>query len=119
MNQTESKIRIRYAETDQMGVAYHGALVPWFEVGRTDWLRHHVMCYADLEKEFKVHLAVVEASLQYRRRISERDFIPNKIQKFDAITVCIAYSYKLIKRCSCNMTKVTRQVGYMTVLPLK
>ena len=95
MNHSQSLIRIRYAETDQMGVAYHGALIPWFEVGRTDWLRNHVMCYADLERKYRVHLAVVETSLQYRRRMHYDDEIVVNATLTQLGSSRLSFAYKL------------------------
>ena len=60
----EATIRVRYAETDQMGVAYHANLLPWFEVGRTELLRAVGPPYRQLEAE-GILLAVVEARLRY------------------------------------------------------
>lgn len=55
---------MRYAETDQMGVAYHANYLVWCEMGRTDFIRHHVRSYAELERE-GVALAVSEATVRY------------------------------------------------------
>ena len=44
-----STVRVRYAETDQMGVAWHGYYLAWFEVGRTDLLRRQGVTYKELE----------------------------------------------------------------------
>lgn len=44
-----STLRVRYAETDQMGIAWHGNYLAWFEVGRTDFLRAHGLTYRELE----------------------------------------------------------------------
>lgn len=60
-----SRIRVRYAETDQMGVAYHANYFVWFEVARTDWLREHGVTYRDLEAE-GFFLPVIEARCDYR-----------------------------------------------------
>ena len=46
---SETPIRVRYAETDAMGVVHHSAYVVWFEVGRSDWLRQRGPSYAELE----------------------------------------------------------------------
>ena len=54
-----SSVRVRYAETDQMGVAYHGGYFAWFEVGRTDLLRGRGLTYRDLERE-GLRLPVIE-----------------------------------------------------------
>ncbi|GIP17007.1 4-hydroxybenzoyl-CoA thioesterase [Paenibacillus montaniterrae] len=44
-------IRVRYQETDQMGVVFHGNYVTWFEIGRTEWIRNIGYSYADLESK--------------------------------------------------------------------
>jgi acyl-CoA thioester hydrolase len=61
-----SRLRVRYAETDQMGVAWHGSYFAWFEVGRTDLLRERGMTYRELEAD-DLHLPVIEASARYLR----------------------------------------------------
>lgn len=59
-----SEIRVRYAETDQMGVAYHANYLVWCEVGRTDFIRALGVTYAELERR-GVRLAVVDARLRF------------------------------------------------------
>lgn len=59
-------VRVRYAETDQMGVVYHGNYFTWFEVGRVEMLRSLGLSYAALEAE-DCMLPVISASCQYRR----------------------------------------------------
>jgi acyl-CoA thioester hydrolase len=61
---TSTETRVRYAETDQMGVAYHANYLVWCEMGRTDFIRRHVRSYAELERE-GVALAVSEATVRY------------------------------------------------------
>ena len=61
-----SRLRVRYAETDQMGVAWHGSYFAWFEVGRTDLLRERGMTYRELEQQ-DLFLPVVEARARYTR----------------------------------------------------
>ncbi len=60
----ESTLRVRYQETDQMGVVYHSNYLVYFEVGRTEWLRDRGMAYSDLERD-GVHLAVTEVGCKY------------------------------------------------------
>ncbi|MAE96256.1 MAG: hypothetical protein CL910_16510 [Deltaproteobacteria bacterium] len=62
-----STVRVRYAETDQGGVAYHSNYLHWFEVGRTEMMRELGYPYADVERVEGVLLTVVEAHLQYHR----------------------------------------------------
>ncbi len=63
----DTTIRVRYAETDQMGVAYYANYLVWFEVGRTDWLRQAGATYRDMERDEGVGLPVIEAHCEYRR----------------------------------------------------
>ena len=63
---SESQISVRYAETDMMGVVYHGSYLPWFEVGRTTLLKHHGISYRDLEAE-GYFLPVLELAVKYIR----------------------------------------------------
>ena len=62
--ETISDLRVRYAETDQMGVVYHANYLVWCEIGRTDFIRRAGRSYADLERE-GVLLAVSDASLRF------------------------------------------------------
>jgi len=62
--ETISELRVRYAETDQMGVVYHANYLVWCEIGRTDFIRRAGRSYADLERE-GVLLAVSDASLRF------------------------------------------------------
>lgn len=61
-----SRLRVRYAETDQMGVAWHGGYFAWFEVGRTDLLRERGLTYRELEAR-NLRLPVVEVQARYLR----------------------------------------------------
>ena len=61
-----SRVRVRYAETDQMGVAWHGEYFAWFEVGRTDLLRERGLTYKELEGR-DLRLPVIEVEARYLR----------------------------------------------------
>jgi acyl-CoA thioester hydrolase len=63
---SRSKIRVRYAETDQMGVVYHANFFIWFEVGRVELMRELGLDYKHMEIEDECHIAVVEASCRYK-----------------------------------------------------
>jgi len=62
----EARIRVRYAETDQMGVAYYGNYLTWFEVGRVEWCKAAGFNYRDMEREEGALLVVAEATCRYR-----------------------------------------------------
>ena len=66
MNFHEFKVRVRYAETDQMGVVYHGNYAQYFEMGRVEWLRNLGLSYAYMEKN-GIMLPVVSLTLNYKK----------------------------------------------------
>jgi len=61
----ECEVRVRYAETDQMGVAYYANYLIWFEVGRSEFCRKRGFCYADLEA-LGYKLVVTDVHCRYR-----------------------------------------------------
>ena len=64
MSEARSRVRVRYAETDQMGIVYYANYLVWFEVGRTDWLREMGWSYRDMEAD-GISLPVIEARCTY------------------------------------------------------
>lgn len=58
------KLRVRYQETDQMGVVYHANYLNWFEIGRTEWIRSRGLTYRDLEQQ-GLKLPVTDAQIKY------------------------------------------------------
>ncbi|HUX44640.1 MAG TPA: thioesterase family protein [Terracidiphilus sp.] len=60
------QVRVRYAETDQMGIVYYANYLVWFELGRVELLRGLGLAYSQLEKEHECILPVVEATCRYR-----------------------------------------------------
>ncbi len=63
---SETTFRVRYAETDQMGVAYYGNYFTWFEVGRAELMRELGFDYRTLEREEGCYIVVAEASCRYK-----------------------------------------------------
>jgi len=61
-----TQVRVRYAETDQMGIVYYANYLVWFELGRVELLRSLGLAYSQLEKEHECILPVAEASCRYR-----------------------------------------------------
>ena len=62
----EIRLRVRYAETDQMGMAYHANHFIWFEVGRVELLRQLGFSYRDMEQNDDCHIPVADARCRYR-----------------------------------------------------
>ena len=63
---SEARVRVRYAETDQMGVVYHSNYLIWFEVGRVEFIRQLGLSYKQMEED-GFGISVVDAHLRYRQ----------------------------------------------------
>lgn len=63
---TTSTFRVRYAETDQMGIVYHANFFVWFEVGRTDFCRSRGLTYREMETQDELYIIVAEAKCRYK-----------------------------------------------------
>lgn len=66
MKEHQIQVRVRYSETDQMGVVYHGNYVPYFEMGRVEWLRDKGVSYKSME-ERGVALPIVSMNINYKK----------------------------------------------------
>lgn len=64
MIQSRVQVEVRYAETDMMGIVYHGSYLPWFEIGRTTLLKDHGLSYRELEAA-GYRLPVLEVGVKY------------------------------------------------------
>jgi acyl-CoA thioester hydrolase len=62
----ETTVRVRYAETDRMGVVYHANYLVWFEIGRTEFCRSRGFAYKDMEENDRAYLVVAESYCRYK-----------------------------------------------------
>ncbi len=69
----ETRIRVRYAETDQMGVVYHANYFVWFEIGRVELFRQFGFRYKDMERDDDCFIAVVDAQCRYKAPVHYDD----------------------------------------------
>ena len=95
--QSTSHVRVRYAETDKMGVAYYANYFVWFEVGRTDWLRAFGSTYRDMEQE-GIILPVIEAHCEYRRPSRYDDELEVRTEGRMVSPVRLEFSYTVVHR---------------------
>ncbi len=77
MKEHFSEVRVRYSETDQMGVVYHANYLPYFEIGRVEWLRNQGISYKSME-ERGVALPIVSVTLNYRKSARYDDVLTVK-----------------------------------------
>ena len=66
MKDHQIQVRVRYSETDQMGVVYHGNYIPYFEIGRVEWLRNKGISYKSME-ESGIALPIVSMNINYKK----------------------------------------------------
>jgi acyl-CoA thioester hydrolase len=88
-------IRVRYAETDQMGVAYHSNYFIWCEVGRVELLRQLGFDYSQMEIEHAVHLPVVDAGCRYKAPARYDDVVTIETRVAALRSTVIKFVYRL------------------------
>lgn len=94
--ESRSEIRVRYAESDQMGVAYHANYLVWCEVGRTDFIRQLGMTYAEMERR-GVLLAVADLQLRYHASARYDDLVRIVTRLTGVRSRMVTFAYELFK----------------------
>lgn len=92
---TSLELRVRYAETDRMGVVYHSHYLIWCELGRTDYIRAGGMSYRAME-EAGVMLAVAEANVRYRAPARYDDLIRLETTLTDVSSRAVTFEYRIL-----------------------
>lgn len=93
----ETRLRVRYAETDQMGVVYHSNHLIWFEVGRVEFMRQMGFSYRDMEHDENRYIAVAEVKCRYRapvfydEEVMVRTWLKNVREKV------VVFQYELVR----------------------
>lgn len=88
------RVRVRYCETDRMGVAHHGSYVAWFEEARTEWLRARGKTYRQMEDEGNL-LQVVDLRVRYLQPITYDDVVLVTVRVAERGKVAIAMEYEV------------------------
>ena len=88
MKEHQIEVRVRYSETDQMGVVYHGNYIPYFEIGRVEWLRSKGVSYKSLE-DSGIALPIVSMTLNYKKpaRYDDLLFVTTKFKKSSSVKI--------------------------------
>jgi len=92
---TETRIRVRYAETDQMGVVYYANFLVWMEVGRVELCKACGFNYRDMEHQDGIFLAVAEANCRYRSPARFDDEVIIKTWIEEANTRIVIFHYEM------------------------
>lgn len=115
-------VRVYFADTDQMGVVYNGKYLTWFEIGRTELMRHHGMDYATIETR-GIALPVTEARFRIRQpaRYDDLVTIETALAPVRTREVCFLYQIlrgetRLVEGETCHVA-VDRATGKATRVP--
>jgi acyl-CoA thioester hydrolase len=94
MNRHQTKIKVRYAETDQMGVVYHGNYAQYLEIGRLEWLTALGISYKEME-ENEVMLPVVSLNVNYKKPARYDDVLTITTTLVKQPTASIEFNYEI------------------------
>jgi len=95
-----TQVRVRYAETDQMGIVYYANYLVWFEIGRVELLRSLGLAYSQLETDHECILPVVEATCRYRSpaRYDDQIFIETRPTLLRGSV--IKFGYRILRKAA-------------------
>lgn len=94
---SETTLRVRYAETDQMGVAYYGNYFTWFEVGRVELMRDLGFDYRALEREEGYYILVAEASCRYKEPARYDDLLRIRTELKALRGPVLRFAYRVLR----------------------
>ncbi len=102
-----TEIRVRYAETDQMGRAHHMAYVAWFELGRTEMMRQNGLSYAQMEKQ-GIMLPVVRLEVDYLSGLEYEEVVDVHTSVSEVRSRRVTFKYRLVRHdCGATVAEAT------------
>ena len=113
---SETRLRVRYAETDQMGVVYHANHFIWFEVGRVEFLRQAGFSYRDMEENDQCFIAVVDARCRYKAPARYDDDLIVRTRLKNVRESVIHFAYELV-RASDNLLLAEGETTHIVTGP--
>jgi acyl-CoA thioester hydrolase len=93
----EARVRVRYAETDQMGVVYHANYLVWFEIGRVELMRQLGLDYKAMERDEGCLIAVVEATARYKSPARYDDELTIRTRLVEARGPIVKFGYAIVR----------------------
>lgn len=97
MNYHDTKVRVRYAETDQMGVVYHANFLVWFEVGRVELMRALGVEYKKMEKEDDCHIVVADVACRYHHPAHYDEELRIRTRITESRNRLVRFSYEVFR----------------------
>lgn len=123
---TESRLRVRYAETDQMGVVYYANYLIWFEIGRTDFCHLHGFEYREMEQADGLFIMVAETRCRYKAPAHYDDEIVVRTSLRAVRKRVLTFAYEVVRPSTSELLAegetvhvVTDREGHPRVLPDK
>lgn len=110
---TDIEFRVRYAETDQMGVVYHANYLVWCEMGRTDFIRRRGMSYADMERA-GTKLAVADVNARFHGAARYEELIRVQTTLADIQSRFIVFDY-VITNAESGQRLVTARTSLVSI----
>jgi acyl-CoA thioester hydrolase len=92
----ETTVRVRYAETDQLGIVYHSNFLIWFEVGRVEAIRQMGLAYKQMELEDDCHILVAEAQCRYHHPARYDDVLRIRTRITEVRSRTIHFGYQVL-----------------------
>ena len=93
----DAKVRVRYAETDQMGVVYHANFLVWFEIGRVELLRALGVEYKKMEKEDDCHIVVADVHCRYHHPARYDEVLRVRTRIAESRNRVVKFTYELFR----------------------
>jgi acyl-CoA thioester hydrolase len=93
----ETRLRVRYAETDQMRVVYHSNFIIWFEVGRVEMMRQLGFTYSEMEQQDGAHLAVVDLRCRYKAPARYDDLVVIRTWLMNVRGSLLHFGYEILR----------------------
>ena len=106
-----TEVRVRYAETDQMGIVYYANYLVWFELGRVELLRSVGLAYSQLEKEHECILPVVSAQCRYRSPARYDDEILIETRPEMMRGSVLKFAYRILRKAATGKEPVLLAEG--------
>jgi acyl-CoA thioester hydrolase len=101
-------LRVRFAETDQMGVAHHAAYVVWLEAARVEWMRERGLSYRELE-DAGISMAVSSLRIRYRRAVRFDDLVTIRCRLAEVRSRYGRYEYRLLGEDGAHLADATSE----------
>ena len=114
MRQNSFSFRVRYGETDQMGVVYHGNYAQYLEMGRVEWLRAMGISYRSME-ENGIMLPVISLQLEYKKSAYYDDLLTVETNLVKTPTVKIEFDYQIFNEKKELLVKGNTVLAFMNM----